>query len=243
MKAIFTLIMMATSWIVSAQNIHELQYRAYLNQEQSLDLWKQAVTESEAALKKNPTNDSLQYTLAFSRFSLLSATMRTKDEDTFDKHYNNTITLLEDIIAKNKKWAEPHALLSAAYGLKMAYSPMQGMVLGSKSSSLAEKAIKLNAQSALAWKVYANSKFFTPEMFGGDVAEAIKAFQKSIQLYENQKQTNQWMYLDALAYLGQAYIKTEKKTEAIATFEKALKVEPAFGWVKHGLLPKAKALK
>lgn len=223
----------------------ELEYKAYLSNENSLATWKQAVNVNQVAFDKDPKNDSLRYNLALAQFGLMNATLRTKDEDTFDEYYDKALKHIETLIDKNKKWSEPPALLSALYGIKMGYSPMQGMFLGSKSNSLVSKAKQLNPNSPFAWKVYANSKYFTPETFGGDLDEAITAYKKSIQLYEATptQLKNNWFYLDALAFLGQAYVKKNNKEEAIATYEKALKAEPNFGWVKNALLPKAKAIK
>lgn len=228
----------------NAQSFQDVQYQAYLSGDQALTLWKQAVTICQAAVDKNTGNDSVLFNLTLAQYGVMNATMRTKDEDTFDAYYDKAIDHIKPIIDRNKKWGDPMALQSAMYGLKMGFSPMQGMVLGSKSSSLVEKATKLSPDSPFVWKVYATSKYFTPEMFGGDLDEAIDAYKKSIQLFETKAMTKtNWHYLDALAFLGQAYIKKGNKTEAVATLEKALKAEPGFGWVKNVLLPKAKAMK
>lgn len=167
--------------------------------------------------------------------------MKTKNEDLFDDYYDPALETIETITEGNKKWAEPYAIQSAIYGLKMGYSPMQGMILGSKSSNLIEKAKKLNSSSPLVWKIYANSKYFTPEMWGGDLKEAIQAYEKCIALYEANPAdlSFNWFYLDALAFQGQAYLKDGQRAKAISTYEKALKAEPQFAWVKNVLLPKA----
>ena len=80
-------------------------------------------------------------------------------------------------------------------------------------------------------------------MWGGDITEAIEAYEKSIQLYESRPEALKfnWMYLDALAFMGQAYLKNGDTGKAIATYEKALQAEPEFGWVKYALLPNAKS--
>jgi tetratricopeptide (TPR) repeat protein len=246
MKWMIMSLFMTSCLMTNAQSYSdELQYKAYLSSDNSFLLWKQSVNAHQGALDKKPEDDSLRYNLVFAQFGLLNATLRTKDEDTFDEYYDKAVKLTDELIVHNKKWAEPQALLSALYGVKMAYSSIQGMVLGSKSNSLISKAKQLNPNSAFVWKVYANSKFFTPEMFGGDLDEAIESYTRCIQLYEAKPEAlkNNWHYLDALAFLGQAYVKRENKVEAIATFEKALKNEPDFYWVKNVLLPKAKALK
>src|SRR5690606_2519890 len=137
---------------------------------------------------------------------------------------------------------EASALLASLYGFQVSYSPWKAMYLGSKSGSLMEKALKQNASSPLVWKLYGNSKLYTPETFGGSVEEAIKAYNKAVQLYEEGKSTieNNWFYLDALAFQGQAHMKKGENAKAIQAYEKALKVEPEYDWVKFALLPEAK---
>jgi tetratricopeptide (TPR) repeat protein len=240
-----TLFLLATALglaIAQENSINGLLYQAYLSKEVNSALWKQAVNEARKIYDQSPRDKQAGFHLATARFALLSSTMRNQDEDLFDEYYGGTVKLLEELNESDKKWAEPRALLSAVYGLKMSYSPMQGMFLGPKSGNLVEKAKSLDPKSPLAWKVYANSKYFTPEMWGGDLNEAIESYEKCIQLYESNPATlkSNWMYLDALAFQGQAYQKNGDTGKAIASYEKALQAEPEFGWVKFTLLPKAK---
>ncbi len=212
-------------------------YHAYLNSNLK-EVWKKEVGDKTKLAKENPEH---QLSLALSQLGLLSATMADQDEDLFDEYYDMSVENLEALIKSDKNWAEPKAVLSAIYGLKMAYSPMMGMFLGPKSGNLIEKAKDLAPNSPLVWKVYANSKFFTPEMFGGDLDEAIESYERCVSLYESnpdQLKYN-WLYLDALAFMGQAYLKKGDKAKAHSVFEKALKVEPEFAWVKLSLLPKS----
>jgi tetratricopeptide (TPR) repeat protein len=227
---------------------NEKAYQAYLGAQDPQvvkELWKKVVSDEQTKMKSNPTDVKQQYALALSQFGLLSATMRDKDETLFEEYADKTEENLEAVIDADKKWSEPRALLSALYGLKMGYSPIKGMYLGPKSSNLIEKALKDSPTSPLVWKIYANSKFFTPETFGGDVKEAIRAYEKSIALYELTPSSikNNWMYLDALAFLGQAYMKDGQSSKAVTVYEKALKTEPNFTWVKAALLPNAKKVK
>ena len=227
------------------QDANQLIYQAYLTQKYDATPWKEAIKINEAEASKNPKDVKARYQLALAQFALVSSTMRNRDEDLFDEYYNPLLESINIVKEADKNWAEPYALQSAAYGVKMGYSPMQGIILGSKSNNLVEKAKRLDPHSALAWKVYSNAKFFTPEMWGGNLDEAIVGYEKAIQLYESKPETlkNNWMYLDTMAFLGQALLKKGDRTKAIIAYEKALKVEPEFGWVKYKLLPQAKANK
>jgi tetratricopeptide (TPR) repeat protein len=119
------------------------------------------------------------------------------------------------------------------------------MYLGGKSSSLIEEALKAKPNAPMINKIYAGSKLFTPEMFGGDVNVSIKHFEKAIARYEldSTLMLNNWLYLDTHAFLGIAYKKVGKIDEAISLYQKILKVEPAYAWVNNVLLPSAENAK
>jgi tetratricopeptide (TPR) repeat protein len=242
---IFLSLLFSFNALNAQDELNKLLYRAYLvNNSSTQAELKQAETEYRAIVKADPKNTDKRYTLGLIQWSLLNASMRTQDETLFDEYYDPLIDNLDELLVINSKHAEALALQSSAYGLKISYSPMQGMFLGPKSSGIIEKAKKLNPNAALVWKIYAGSKLFTPEMWGGDVKEAIKAFETAVKLYESKPELlkDNWQYLDALAFLGQAYVKDEQAKKAIGIYEKALQVEPEFNYVKKSLLPKAKAI-
>lgn len=242
-KITFTIVFaFVTSLIHGQSSIEQYAYKAYLAQDisEGKEIWKKAIALAEKDFKSKPNDVRVHFKLAFTQFSLLSATMRDQDEDLFDSYVDQAEENLEKIIELDKSNGEPKAVLSALMGLKMGYSPWKGMYLGSKSSSLIEKALKQSPNSPLVWKFYANSKLFTPEMFGGDLRVAIESFEKTLQLFEQKELINNWLYLDTMAFLGQAYQKNNETQKAIALYEKALNVEPDFNWVKYVLLPKVK---
>lgn len=218
-------------------DVKEMTYLAYLTK--NMEMWQKGLEMHRKAYKADQNNASL-LGLTLTQYGVLNATVIEKDEDIFDKYEEETIENLEELIDDNKKEGEPKAILSAIYGLKMAYSPWKGIFLGSKSSNLMESATRVSKDSPLVWKLYANSKLYTPENFGGDKVEAAKGFEKAISLYEQAPENleNNWLYLDALAHLGITYMKLDKPRKAREVFEKALKFEPEFNWVKYVLLPK-----
>lgn len=229
---------------VSSAAANEAAYKAYLSSEPSNNVketWKKIVAQQQAELNATPNDKTARFKLTLAQYGLLTSTMRDKDEDLFDDYIDETIEHLETLIEENEKWGDPKALLGGLYGMKIMYSPLKAMYYGPKSSGLMDEALKNSPDSPLVWKLYGNSKFFTPEMWGGDIEEAIKAYERSVQLYESEEQTtHNWFYLDTFAFLGQAYVKNNQKDKAIIAYEKALTLEPNYSWVKYQLLPAAK---
>jgi tetratricopeptide (TPR) repeat protein len=240
MKPLLIAFLAIVSLAATTQDLaDEKMYQAYLNLDKAL--WKKAVEICEQESKQTPSDVNKQFKLAFAQFSLLTSTMATQDEKLFDEYIDSTKELLDKLIENEKVSAESKALLSATYGLQMAYSSIKGITLGSKSSNLAAEATTISRNSVIAWRMYGNNKYYTPSAFGGNVKEAITALEKSVKLFESKPEglKSNWLYLDTIVLLGQAYLKNEEKSKAIATYEKAISVESSFIYAKS-LLAKAK---
>ena len=225
------------SFITYAQSEAEkMAYQAYLTNNKSL--WKQLVSKQQDNYQKVKTNENL-YHLLLAQHGLLGATMADQDEDLFDDHHKKAKDNIEELIEADYQVANSKAILSAIYGWEMAYSSYKGMFLGGKSSKNIQEATKLDPSSPLVWQVYGSSKLFTPAMFGGDIKLALSSFKKAVELYEADATliNSNWRYLDALAWLGQAYVANDQKEMAKKVYEKTLEIEPNFGWVKYSLLP------
>lgn len=228
---------------IIAQDVNALMYKAYLIN--SMSLWERAVSITQKACDAEPENMQRKFELALAQYGLLSATMADKNEEQFNKYLDATKENLESLIESDDKWAEPKAILASVYGLQMGYSPWKGMFLGGKSSGLMEEALEADSKSPVVHKLYAGSKLFTPEMFGGSVTDAVNHYQKAIEFYESDSTNtvNSWLYLDAMAFLGIAHKKAKKIDDAIKVYKRALEKEPEFGWVENVLLPSAENAK
>ena len=225
MKNVMLILLICCAGAAFAQSSQEVQYAAYLSA--SKTLWEKSI---ELAKKENGEGTH-QHVLAI--YGLLNNTMVDEDQTTFDDYVDTATDYLEALIKSEVNPADQQALLSSVYGLIMAYSPMKGMFLGMKSTSLIEEALKQQPTSPLVQKLYAGSKLYTPEMFGGDPEEAVESFSVSIELYEgSQTQSNNWLYLDALMGLSMAYRKTDQPEKAVEVLKKALKVEPDYKWAE-----------
>ena len=228
MKKIVFMMAIVLTVNVMAQSSSETQYVAYLKA--SKTMWERSIQEA------TQENGEKSFEVALAMYGLLGNTMATQDEETFDEYKDQTIDLLKSLIKEKPGWGEPKAVLSSIYGFVIAYSPMKGMILGMKSNSLIDDAIRFQPESALVQKLYAGSKLYTPKMFGGDPEKAVIAFSKSIAIYEDQKNTvENWLYLDAMMGLAMSYKSTKQDDKAKSTLEEAIAIEPQYYWAKSTL--------
>jgi tetratricopeptide (TPR) repeat protein len=219
------IIFLVIGWGSQAQTSRELQYAAYLKASKTMWVKSVNLADSESG------TDSIEKAKAL--YGLLNNTMASEDEATFNEYKKVTIHLLKSLIESDDKNGEPKALLSAVYGLEMAYSPMKGMFLGMKSSALMEEAVDQSPDSPLVQKLFANAKLYTPEMWGGSPEVAEQAFEKCIRIYEAQEHyKDDWVYLDALVSLSLAQNKLGKEEAARETLNKVIGIEPQHFWAK-----------
>jgi len=237
---LFTITLIAcTQWLlaqnVSFEQLNEKAYFAYINS--NMFLWKQIATEADKILELPNGTDQEQINAVRLKYGLIYCCLSNQDETTFNEYIDKTVEQVDVLIKKYPNSSELYSISAAIMSVQMAFSPAKGMTLGSQSGKHINKALELDSNSALAWRQDASSKYFTPKMWGGDINLAIQEFEKAIHLFEEQNQTKDWVYLDAMAWLGIAYSKTGQKDKAKEIFEKALQIEPNFTWVKNSLLP------
>ncbi len=147
----------------------------------------------------------------------------------------------EAAVEKDPHSADAKALLASIYGIQISKNFMLGATLGQKSTDLVEEAVKLAPENPRVWIAHGAAKLHTPPMFGGDPEVAVKDFEKSVQLAEKERHDDplapEWGRVESLAWLGRALEKVGRDDDAKKAYERALALEPEYGWVKRVLLP------
>ena len=81
-------------------------------------------------------------------------------------------------------------------------------------------------------------------MFGGDKEQALEKFKKATRLAEQESVNDplkpSWGHAEAYAWIGIAHMNAERYDQARTAFEKALQINPDYGWVRYRLLPRLK---
>lgn len=220
----------AYTQVVELTKIESQFYTAYVTN--SLLSWKISLQQLED--KKEGANQLL---LAKGYYAAAGTALGNKEESLASEYLDKGHILVNKLLESDENSAETHALLSAILGLKIALSPIKGMLYGSKSSRAANKGIQLAPDNGFTNFVQGNNLFHTPSMFGGDVKESIAYLEKATLIYAQKQPLQIWEYMNTLALLGQAYHAQEDYKKAKITYETALEIAPNFGWVQYSLLP------
>ncbi|MEQ8240108.1 MAG: tetratricopeptide repeat protein [Cyclobacteriaceae bacterium] len=230
-------ILFSVQQLNAQSELSKMAKKAYLTSSEKL--WEQTVQQAEAQYRNSSNSEDLFAWLEY-QYGLLNVTMGTENKALFEKHVDQAEENIDLLIEQSYKKPQAKALLSAISGLKIAYAPWKGMLLGPKSGHYIDEAMAEDPSNAIVLKLMGNYLYFTPEMWGGDLNQSIIHYKKAITAFEEAGATDSWLYLDTLAWLGQALRKSGKSKEAVLVYEKALVAAPDFYWVKEVLLPNAK---
>lgn len=210
-------------------------YNGYVNNQPGL--WREGISTLEQ-LSENSEDKELLLELASARYGLLGYCIASKACDDTEEQIDKMEDDLRAMLKKDPKWAEANAMMGALYGLKIGMNPAMGIFWGRRSSQYIEDATQFDALSPIAWMEKGNAKYFAPKLFGGNIDEAINCYNKAADLFVKQQKEKSWQYLHTLACLGMAYEKKENMDNAKQVYQRALKAEPSFDWVRNELLPK-----
>lgn len=181
------------------------------------------------------------YYLALADYRI-AGLLSEESKDQASEHLKVAVEHLKKATEIDPQAAEAYALLSSVYGLQVGLSPMKSMFIGPKVGKAVQKAKQIAPDNPRVVLSAALNDFNTPEMFGGSKEKGLQGFQRAVELFAQQEPTDSiqpvWGHREAYAWLGIAYQDLGELESARAAFEKALEIDPDFGWVKDGLLPK-----
>lgn len=233
-------ILIASSLKAQNNNLKKMAYKAYLTN--SVKMWKSIEAKARQQYEANRDNFQLLLQLTNIQYGLLNACVANENKVVHEKYLQRAEKNVDTLLHYNSKWSAAHALKAGLLSSEMAFNPAKGMILGPKNQKHIEKALKYNKSEPLAWIQKGSTKLHSPKMFGGDTEEAINAYKKAIKLFEKDSSAykDNWQYINSLAWLGYAYSKEEEYEKAIKIYQKALRIEPEFNWVKYNLMKKVK---
>ncbi len=192
----------------------------------------------ERLLSMDAGNYLAKYYLAYTEYRLF----QFKQSDTkvdVDKYYALGVEKCKELIEKKQFESEAMTVLGGLYLMRIAGNQMEAMELIPLINELLAKAETSDPTNPRAYVLDGILIANTPPMFGGSPEKGLELYKKAMALFESAKKDSpiNWGLAETLAWMGQAYVATKQLDKAKETYDKALKLEPDFAWVKFVLLP------
>jgi tetratricopeptide (TPR) repeat protein len=220
-----------------AQGFSERIYASYVKGE--MDDWRRAITEMEALWNITGSEDLL-YDLIVAEYGYIAYAIGVDRKKEARAMVKKTGERLELLLEASPDMARAHALLGAVYGFKVGLNPYKAPVLGLKSFEANARAFELDPEDPQVWVEKGHIEFFKPTIFGSNSAEAAEIYQHAVELFERNPEAleHNWLYLNALRSLADAYIASEQYRKADASFKKILRIEPQMKWIREKEYPR-----
>lgn len=202
-------------------------------------LLTEADNELAAAAKAEPEAARWRYLAGFAAYTRATFQYATKDKKALESGLVRADELLAKV--KGEPWsAEALGLRGYITGQLIGVrGRMSGMTLGPKMARQTSAALDDAPTSGRALTFQGVTLLNTPEMYGGDPAEALKLLTKAVGTFEKKPvaESLTWGEAQAWYWLTKARIKAGDLEGAKVAAEEALKREPDYKVVRYGLLP------
>jgi tetratricopeptide (TPR) repeat protein len=190
-------------------------------------------------LAATPGDPALMYFRAYAHFAEGCVARAHKDKAGAAQHMEAAEKLLEQI--NNPAWqAEACGLQGYVLNQLIGVKGMEvAMEYGPKSAALLAQAGGMAPENPRILFFRGVALVTTPEQWGGDIVQGAKLLEQATAAFEHPAKNAlvRWGQGESLVWLGIAKQKAGDTGAARAAWQKALQLEPNYGWVKYGLLP------
>lgn len=156
-------------------------------------------------------------------------------------HINYAIDHLETAVEMDETFAEGWVLLSTSYAHKISVNPLNAVSLRRKYNRAMSRAIELEPDNPRIVLLKGIMDYNIPGILGGDKERAIAGLNRAASIFLEEIVENpvmpSWGHDHAHARLGIAYMDQGELEMARSSFERALEINPDFGWVIDDLIP------
>jgi tetratricopeptide (TPR) repeat protein len=209
-------------------------YSSYITN--NMTKWKAVIDDMNG--QKNKDNDFIMELINY-QYGYIAWCIGNDKNDLAEQY----LTLAENQLALLEKKAYKLYLVNsykaAFYGYRIGLNKLKAPFLGPKSINCAELSMKLDKNNPYGYIQYGNAQYHMPAVFGGSKVVALEYFNKAQSLMELSKDELKfdWNYLSLLTNIAMANSAIGNYNKAKAYYEKILKLEPNFLWVKNELYP------
>lgn len=233
-------ILLNVSIIANPLTTHEINiYKAFI----SGDMSKWETTLKSMQKEYGATQDlQLLEKIIETQYGLIAYYIGNERKSEAALHLIEAEKNIDQLMAKQPQSSSGYVMKATMQAFRISFNKIKAPILGAQFEKNIQKALSINPNNAAAWYELGNMEFYKPMVFGGSKNNAVANYQKAVALFEKPGSRLQynWVYLNALVSLAKAFENFKLHADALAVYEKILKIEPEFQWVKNELLPQLK---
>jgi tetratricopeptide (TPR) repeat protein len=181
----------------------------------------------QAESQKKPKDSAALYSYALAQSYLAEVAIEVKDKNQAKNAAEAGITAAQKLVAMQPNNAEYHRILGTLCGQIVPANVLLALKYGKCAQDSINKAVELDPKSAPAYLSRGVGNYYLPPQFGGGPDQAVKDFEKAIQL--NSKLADAWMWL------GVSQRKLNRNAEARKSLQRAVELNPDRVWAKQQL--------
>jgi len=221
--------------LFAQQSPGERVYQAYISDQ--MNVWDEVIVE--LSNRKESLSDAQLAELINYYYGYTGWAIEKGHKKKAVRYILEAENIINQLLLKYPERPDLSAFKGAFIGYKIGISPMKAPFLGPESMNNINHAVETGPDSPQGWIEKGNALYYMPRVFGGSKKKALEAFNKAIQLMERDPELihHNWMYLNVLMILGQSYEITGNFQMAQVTYEKVLKIEPNFSYVRDEIFP------
>jgi tetratricopeptide (TPR) repeat protein len=209
-------------------------YKAYSRGK--MDKWFDIMNAFEKKVDKN--NEAEQFELISYYYGYTAWLIGAEKYDTAEEYVDKSEELIDALLEESPEDPTLHAFKGSFIAFTIGISSLKAIYLGPKSMRYINKSLELDPENIQGNIEKGNSMYYRPSAFGGDKTEAIEYYIKAVENFEKQElDVNNWMYINTMTALGQAYEATDQIQLAKLCYEKIIRIFPNFMWVEDELYP------
>ncbi len=235
-RVVFVMItlLLSTQLGFSQSTYSDSIYKAYSRGK--MDKWLEIMNSCEKNV--NQDNDEELLELISYYYGYTAWAIGAEKYDTAEKYIDKSEEIIDALLEKSPKNPTLLAYKGAYIAFTIGISKLKAIYLGPRSMKYINKSIELDPENIQGNIEKGNSMYYRPSAFGGDKSEAIEYYLKAVKSFEKQELVvNNWMYINTMTALGQAYEATDQIALAKLCYEKIIRIFPNFMWVEDELYP------
>ena len=231
---ILSVFLLSTQLVFSQSSYSEPMYKAYSRGK--MDVWLELMNDCEKNVNRHNEEELLELISYY--YGYTAWLIGAEKFDTAEAYIEKSEDIIDTLLDQSPKDPTLLAYKGAYIAFTIGISNYKAVYLGPKSMRLINKSIALDPDNIQGNIEKGNSMYYRPAMFGGDKNEAIEYYIRAIENFEEQGLVvHNWMYINTMTALGQAYEATDQVQLAKLCYEKIIRIFPNFMWVEDELYP------